>query len=81
MLCAVFLTGCSTKTVTEYLVVRVDEDLRRPCLVAERPYESIADVGILLTDHVECLDTANGRIIAIDDTLKRAEAQIEAGPQ
>jgi len=80
MLCAAFLTACSPKTLTEYLVVDVPEELRDPCLVEPRPYESIADVGLILTDHVECLDVSNGRIQAIDAILTDAELRV-AEPQ
>jgi hypothetical protein len=76
MLCAVFLTGCSTKTVTRFLVVEVPQELREPCLVTARPYETIADIGLILTDHVECLDTSNGRIQAIDEIMTEAEQRV-----
>lgn len=56
----------------------VPAELRQPCLVEPRPYETLADVALILTDHVEGLDCANGKIVATDKILTDAEAK--AGP-
>ena len=76
LLCALFLTGCSTPQAVEYVVPVVDKDLRTPCEVALREYESIADVGLIITDHVEALDCSNGKIVAIDEILTDAESEV-----
>ena len=61
------------------VVPAVPADLRAPCLVDARDYATLKDVALILTDHVEALDCANGRISAIDGILTAAEAK--AGPQ
>lgn len=60
------------------IVPYVPEDLRLPCNVTVRSAETLKDVGLILADHVECLDTANGRITAIDEILKDAESRVVA---
>ena len=74
---AMLLTGCSDglRVETQIVVPDVPQDLRAPCLVAPREYESLADVALILTDHVEAVDCANGKIVAIDGILTDAEAQ------
>ena len=57
------------------LVPEVGEDLRTPCLVADREYETLTDVGLILTDYVEGLGCANTKIEAIDVILTDAEAR------
>tara|TARA_Y100001963_G_scaffold73574_2_gene102319 strand:- start:16194 stop:16397 length:204 start_codon:yes stop_codon:yes gene_type:complete len=52
----------------------VPEALRQPVTVPERRAETLADVGVILTDHVQALDRANGQIIATDCILAAAEA-------
>ena len=54
-------------------VPEVPKNLRTPCLVDDRPYETLTDVGLILTDHVEALDCANGKIKATDKILTEAE--------
>jgi len=54
----------------------VPDELRQPCSVAQRDYDTLLDIALILTDHVECLETANGRIVAVDEILTKAE-----GPQ
>jgi hypothetical protein len=51
--------------------------LRQPCEAGERDYQTLRDVALILTDHVEALDCANGRIAAIDVILTEYEAAIE----
>jgi hypothetical protein len=53
----------------------VDAELRQPVTVPPREAATLADVGLILTDHVQALDTANGRICAIDTTLTEFEAR------
>lgn len=66
------LAGCLP---TEYVDVIPDvpADLRQPVTVPERRTETLRDVGLILTDHVEALEVANGRIVAIDCILTAAE--------
>lgn len=40
----------------------------------KRPVETLGDIGLVLADYVEGLDTANGRIAATDCILSKAEA-------
>lgn len=49
--------------------------LLQPCVAPERPYETLADVALILTDQVEALDCVNGRIGAIDTILTEAEKE------
>lgn len=67
------LSACSERTVTHLKIPEVPAKLRTPCQVQERPYGTLNDVGLILTDHVEALDCANGKIGAIDKILKTAE--------
>jgi hypothetical protein len=67
--------GCSPAPETQLLVPRVDADLRQPVTVPAREATTLADVGLILTDHVQALDAANGRICAIDATLTEFEAR------
>jgi hypothetical protein len=53
--------------------------LRQPCEVQAREYDTLRDVALILTDHVEALDCSNGRIMAIDAILTGYEAALEAG--
>ena len=57
------------------IVPDVPQELRTPVEVPARQVETLADVGVVLADHVEALDTANGRITATDCILKEAEAK------
>jgi hypothetical protein len=60
------------------VVPDVPAELRQPCVAPERPYETLADVALILTDQVEALDCANGRIGAIDTILTEAESATRA---
>lgn len=75
------LASCGTEPVTRtvYVTPDVPEALRQPVTVPDRRAETLQDVGLILADHVEGLETANGRIASIDDILTRAECQ--ADPQ
>lgn len=55
----------------------VPTELRQPVQVPARPMVTLADVGLVLTDHVQALDRANGQIAAIDTILTTAEQEIE----
>lgn len=69
------MASCSAPAVeTRVVVPEVPADLRAPCLVSSRDYSTLKDVALILTDHVEALDCANGKIVAIDDILTAAEA-------
>lgn len=57
----------------------VPTELRQPCLVEARDYETLRDVALILTDHVEALDCANGRIVAIDEIMVAYEAALNEG--
>jgi hypothetical protein len=66
--------GCSDpQTQIEYLVPDVPAELRTPVDVPQRKAETLADVGVILTDHVEGLEAANGKIVATDCILTAAE--------
>jgi hypothetical protein len=52
--------------------------LRQPCTVEARAYDSLRDVALILTDHVEAVECANGRIVAIDAILAEYEVALEA---
>lgn len=55
----------------------VDESLRLPVVVAERDVDGLLSVGVILTDHIEALDLANGRIVAFDCIMDAAESGLE----
>lgn len=55
----------------------VPRDLRAPVPVPERRAETLADVGLILTDHVEALEQANGQIVSIDCILIAAERGVD----
>lgn len=57
------------------MVPSVSPELRAPVVVTPRPVEVLGDVGLILADHVEALDRANGQIAAIDKILTSAEAK------
>lgn len=74
---ASFLGGCLKPDVLiEYVPVVpvVSAELRTPVEMPEREVSGLASVGLILTDAVQALDTANGRIVAIDCILTAAEA-------
>ena len=77
--CALLSTACSpaSRVETVTVVPEVPADLRAPCVVEPRVYETLADVALILSDHVEGLDCANGRIVAIDVILTKAEKEAE----
>jgi hypothetical protein len=66
--------GCSEDRI-EYVPVVPDlpADLRTPVDVPMRKAETLSDVGVILTDHVEALETANGKITATDCIWTAAE--------
>lgn len=74
---AVLVSGCAAdRAVVEIRIVPPDvpATLRQPVEVPKREVEVLADVGLVLTDHVEALEVANGRITAIDCILTAAES-------
>lgn len=75
------LPACSTPPTPELIGPEVPAELRRPCLVEKRETTTLRDVALILTDHVEALDCANGRILAIDAVLVDFEGRIDAVPQ
>jgi hypothetical protein len=68
-------SACAAPPEVQLLVPRVDAELRQPVTVEPREAVTLADVGLILTDHVQALDAANGRICAIDTTLTQFEAR------
>lgn len=70
-----FLAACQTEYIP--VIPDVPIELRTPVSVPDREAATLKDVGIILTDHVQALDTANGRIIATDCILTAAEAGVE----
>lgn len=74
------LAGClGNNVLIEYVPVvpTVGAELRTPVTLPERDVEGLASVGIILADHVEGLETANGRIVAIDCILTAAENSVQ----
>lgn len=69
-----WIASCTPKIEYRNIVPEVPEALRQPVKVPERRAETLADVGVILTDHVQALDRANGQIIATDCILAAAEA-------
>lgn len=71
------LTASCTEPRVEVrtVVPEVAAPLRTPCLVEPRPYETLSDVALILTDYVESLDCANGKIVTIDRILKDAASK------
>lgn len=63
----------------EYVPVipTVGDDLRSPVVLPDRPVSGLSSVGIILSDAVEGLELANGRITAIDCILTAAENSVE----
>lgn len=67
------LAGCEPKIEYVNVVVDVPGELRQPVTVPERKAATLKDVGLILADHIEGLDIANGKIAAIDCILTEAE--------
>ncbi|WP_172978089.1 hypothetical protein [Roseovarius sp. THAF27] len=65
--------SCGPETEIEYITPDVPAELRTPVPVPKRKAETLADVGVILTDHVEALGKANGKIVATDCILTEAE--------
>ncbi len=63
------------------MVPDVPTELRTPCTVEARTYDTLADVALLMADHVEGLDCANGKIVATDQILTAAETKLAGGPE
>ena len=74
----IFLAGCNPSERLVYVVPDVPKTLRTPVTVPERKAETLADVGLILTDHVEGLQIANGRIAGIDCILSASEDGADA---
>lgn len=77
MISAFFLIASCAAPAIEYRNVTPDvpAELRQPVELPQRKAETLADVGVILADHVQGLNTANGRIVAIDAILTEAEAR------
>ena len=75
MIFACCLTASCGQAKIEYRNVLPDlpAELRTPVSVPDRA-KTLGDVGVILSDHVEALDAANGKITAIDDIWRTAEA-------
>lgn len=77
-----FLTGllltCAACSQTETTLIspKVPTELRQPVEVQLRDATSLRDVALILTDYVEALEAANGKIAAIDEILTRFEARL-----
>jgi len=67
------LTACSPET--RWLTPDVPDALRKPVEVPVRERVTLRDLGLIVTDHVEALEEANGRLTAIDEILADAEAR------
>lgn len=73
---ALFLTLSACDPTIEYVPVIPDvpRELREPVKVPVRDAATLRDVALILTDHAEALETANGKITTIDCILSMAEA-------
>lgn len=71
------IASCGAKTEYRNVTPDVPAELRTPVPVPERKAETLADVGVILTDHVEALGEANGKIVAIDNILTCAESDAD----
>ncbi len=68
------IASCSwTRVEYRNVVPDLPAELRTPVDVPERRAETLADVGVILADHVQALDAANGKIIATDCIWRAAE--------
>ncbi len=76
-----FLASCQAFNATEPVVVlivpEIDDELIAPRSVPDRGVSTLADVGVVLADHVQALDAANGDKAAIGRILDEASQ----GPQ
>lgn len=73
MIFALCLSACSAPEVrveTRLVAAEIPAQLLEPVSVPDRPVETLADVGLVLADHVEALDKANGQIVSIRSILK-----------
>lgn len=75
MISACCLSASCAEPKIEYRDVLPDipKELRTTEKVPERELQTLTDVGIILTDHVQALDAANGKITAIDCIWRAAE--------
>lgn len=53
----------------------VPTELRAPCPISERRAETLRDLAVLATEHLDSAQCANGKIESIDEILTRAEAR------
>ncbi len=72
------LTACS-RPPPELIGPYVPGGLRQPCSVAQRQRETMRDVVLTLSDYVEALDCANGRIAATNTILVDFEEKVIGG--
>lgn len=72
--CAVLVSACAKEPVP--IMVDVPQELRQPVEVPKRQTETLRDVGLILADHAQALETANGRIVSIDCILSEAETGV-----
>src|SRR5690606_1599183 len=74
-----WIASCAEVRVEAYIVPPpVPPELRQPCDVQDRPYASLGDEALILTDHIAALDCANDRIVAVDTILTKAAAAASA---
>lgn len=69
------ISGCDPTIEKDYIIPVIDPALRQPVQVPSREAKTLKDVGLILADHVEALETANDRIVTIDCILTAAERQ------
>lgn len=53
----------------------VPPELRSPCVVEPGDYTTLKGAARVVTDLAEGLDCSNGKIVAIDEILAKAEAR------
>lgn len=67
-----FLSACGPETRT--LVTVVPKELREPCPISDRRAETLRQLAVLATEHLQSAQCANGRIVKIDEILTNAES-------
>lgn len=57
------------------LVPEVSEDLRTPVPISDRRADTLRDLSLLATEHLNSAKAANAKIVTIDQILTCAEAR------
>ena len=63
------LSACVKEGETVYLKQQIDPALLEPCPISARRAETLRDLAILATEHLTAAQCANGKILAIAETV------------